>query len=336
MFVHSSEIPPHAADEEAGPTPKITDAADEATTVPTTCDDRSVPDRTLGSSRATTRNTDDDLPIESMTEDPGDADETTSARKLADIDHVVHTDSRLESTQQVGDRDPQQGTENNDSLVASPSVIAGAVEIAPGSGQESPPTAKPSPPTTTDDGHGSETAGRPNQGSISRGELVSESIDHQPVLTDFINLTKEQKMALRKERKERQRSSKRTSRGKDGSKTSRKWGRKNRRGRTRKIQNQIAALATLDGSARDGGKEPDDFDEWLGRRLKAWSGGEVAPEEDQMPPQGCGTAEKVTFDPSADEIGTRIGCRGVVMLDSDWMFPVQTHPRGAYLPRTAC
>lgn len=106
------------------------------------------------------------------------------------------------------------------------------------------------------------------------------------------SLTQEEKQAARQQRRERTRKAKLEQHG-----TS-KVGKRSKGRRRRKNATSDGIRALL--AAKD--QTPDPFDEWLGRRLRAWCNG-VTLVEGSEPPEGYGAAGEIRFDLNADEIG---------------------------------
>lgn len=112
------------------------------------------------------------------------------------------------------------------------------------------------------------------------------------------NLTPAGKEAARKERRERTRTAKMEQNGLKRSGKRNKGRRRSRGGRSKK-----RGLGRMCVSPEKHDDKRDAFDEWLGRRLKAWCDGVVF-EEGSAPPEECGTAAAdINFDLNEDEIG---------------------------------
>lgn len=156
------------------------------------------------------------------------------------------------------------------------------------------------PTTTVVGGPTDETMERHNEDGASYDDVTSTPVYHSPHKAVEKILNAEEEKALVQKREEQQLEIKRTFHSKVTAKKSCKWGRKNRRGRTRN-RNQVSAGKTEALPTKP--DKADEFDKWIGKVLKAWHAGEATREEDQRPPEGCGVIDTIAFDPTADEIG---------------------------------
>lgn len=109
------------------------------------------------------------------------------------------------------------------------------------------------------------------------------------------SLTPEEKQAARKERRER------TRKAKLEQHYAKKAGQRSK-GRRRGAKRKKDSSGRIRAMAGEKDETPDPYDEWLGRRLRAWCE-RVVLEEGSEPPEGCGEAGMVEFDVNEDEIG---------------------------------
>lgn len=111
------------------------------------------------------------------------------------------------------------------------------------------------------------------------------------------SLTPEEKQTARKERRERTRKAKLEQHAVSKVRKRNK-GRKRRGGKLRSNAISDGVRALVEGKDQ----APDPFDEWLGRRLRAWCDGVVLV-EGSKPPEGYAAAGEIKFDLNEDEIG---------------------------------
>ncbi|CAM9906172.1 unnamed protein product, partial [Sphacelaria rigidula] len=108
------------------------------------------------------------------------------------------------------------------------------------------------------------------------------------------SLTPAEKQAARKERRDR------TRKAKLEQHCAKKAGQRSK-GRRRGANRKKDSSGRIRAMAGEKNETPDPFDDWLGRRLRAWCE-KVVLVEGSEPPEGCGEAGMVEFDVNEDEI----------------------------------
>lgn len=90
-----------------------------------------------------------------------------------------------------------------------------------------------------------------------------------------------------------------------------KPGMKTRRGRSKRRTSRVKKKKKNRVSAMIIEETLDAFDEWVGRRLKAWKDEEAVEPGEGLPPVESGVPEEIDFDPFKDEIGGYVQSRRV-------------------------